>query len=116
MSPEAAAQAPHHRWLCLPFWGTLQVQYVAQRLSSLLLVDDTRTDLLRLPCGLMQQLLASEALDVEQVGLPSWTILLQFSTGSSSNCNCKRNSQSQIVRTSSSGVPATTACEFGLGG
>lgn len=47
----------------------VQVQYMAQHLSSLLLAGDTRTDLLRLPYSLLQQLLASEALDVEQVCL-----------------------------------------------
>lgn len=45
-----------------------QVSYLATRLSSLLVMPDTRQALLRLPEPLLHQLLSSEAVDVEQVG------------------------------------------------
>jgi len=45
-----------------------QVTYLAKRLSSLLLLPDARQMLMRLPQPLLQQLLSSEALEVEQVG------------------------------------------------
>jgi hypothetical protein len=44
-----------------------QVEYLATRLSSLLLMPDSRQALLRLPEPLLRQLLSSEAVDVEQV-------------------------------------------------
>lgn len=46
-----------------------QVTYLAKRLSSLLLLPDARQMLMRLPQPLLQQLLSSEALEVEQVGI-----------------------------------------------
>jgi hypothetical protein len=45
-----------------------QVQYLAKRLSTLLVMPDSRQALMRLPEPLLRQLLASEAVDVEQVG------------------------------------------------
>lgn len=45
------------------------VQYVAQRLASLLVLPDARQGLLRLPDSLLQQLLCCEVLEVEQVRL-----------------------------------------------
>lgn len=45
-----------------------QVEYLAKRLSTLLVMPDSRQALMRLPEPLLRQLLASEAVDVEQVG------------------------------------------------
>eukprot|EP00878_Enallax_costatus_P014242 GHUV01014897.1.p1 GENE.GHUV01014897.1~~GHUV01014897.1.p1 ORF type:complete len:549 (+),score=161.79 GHUV01014897.1:230-1876(+) len=44
------------------------VQYVAQHLASLLLLSEVRQGLCRLPAGLVQDVLGSEVLEVEQEG------------------------------------------------
>jgi hypothetical protein len=44
------------------------VQYIAQHLSSLLLLPEVRQALTKLPPVLLVQLLSSEALEVDQVG------------------------------------------------
>jgi hypothetical protein len=49
-----------------------QVEYLATRLSSLLLLPDSREALLRLPEPLLRQLLGSEAGDVDQVGVHTY--------------------------------------------
>ena len=51
-----------------PGWPhMLQVDCLAKRLWSLLLQPDSRESLLRLPYALLQQLLSSEAMEVDQV-------------------------------------------------
>lgn len=55
------------------------MEYLAKRLSTLLVMLDSRQALMRLPEPLLRQLLACEAVDVEQVG----TLLL-----SASLCHC----------------------------
>lgn len=45
----------------------MQVDYLAKRLSTLLVLPDSRQALMRLPEPLLRQLLACEAVDVEQV-------------------------------------------------
>lgn len=45
----------------------MQVDYLAKRLSSLLVLPDSRQALMRLPEPLLRQLLTCEAVDVEQV-------------------------------------------------
>jgi hypothetical protein len=44
------------------------VQYIAQHLSSMLLLPEVRQALTKLPAVLLMQLLSSEALEVDQVG------------------------------------------------
>lgn len=48
-------------------YTTPQVQYIAQHLSSLLLLPEVRQALTKLPPGLLLQLLSCEALEVDQV-------------------------------------------------
>jgi hypothetical protein len=53
----------------------VQVDYLAKRLSTLLVLPDSRQALMRLPEPLLRQLLACEAVDVEQVTeLPTWVV------------------------------------------
>lgn len=57
--------SPHAATACVP--AAVQVEYLATRLSSLLVMPDSRQALLRLPEPLLRQLLSCEAVDVEQV-------------------------------------------------
>lgn len=59
-SPPAASN--HLRTFCAQ-----QVQYIAQHLSSLLLLPEVRQGLTKLPPALLLQLLSCEALEVDQV-------------------------------------------------
>lgn len=68
--------------------AAVQVEYLATRLSSLLVMPDSRQALLRLPEPLLRQLLSSEAVDVEQVCVGDqqvhalcWTHCRQLSVG-----------------------------------
>jgi hypothetical protein len=56
----------------------LQVQYIAQHVSSMLRLPEVRQALTKLPAVLLMQLLSSEALEVDQVGF------------NSVGCNCWR--------------------------
>ncbi len=51
----------------LDILAMVQIDYLAKRLSSLLVLPDSRQGLMRLPEPLLRQLLACEAVDVEQV-------------------------------------------------
>ncbi|KAF6256002.1 hypothetical protein COO60DRAFT_1702518 [Scenedesmus sp. NREL 46B-D3] len=67
LSPEACVDvlllAHHYHCSALQSEG---VQYIAQRLSSLLLLPEARQGLMQLPPALLVQLLSSEALEVDQ--------------------------------------------------